>query len=300
MPPAVAGFVSVNKPRGISSRLVVDRISRTLGKCKAGHAGTLDPLASGVLVVAVGYATRLIDYVQQRPKRYRATFILGKTSPTDDLEKDVVTIDADPQVSREQLEQALPQFSGEIQQRPPLYSAVKLKGQRSYRLARRGRQVEHEPRPVQIHGLTLERFESPEFTITVECSQGTYIRSLGRDIAEALGTVAVMAELERTAIGEFKVSDACSWEEIKAQRVLPWLQTPLRAVEHLPRMQLDEDEIAAFIQGRLLPPRPQDADLSPSATGEWVALDGSGNFVGIVARTNDGDWRIVLNFAGYR
>ncbi len=164
---------------------------------KAGHAGTLDPLATGVLIVCVGQATRLIGYVQRMPKHYVGTFLLGRRSPTEDIDGDVELLSGPPVPALEQLEAAARQFVGRTQQRPPAYSALKVAGRRSYDLARRGEDVQLQPRPIEVYSLAVTRYEYPELVLEIECSGGTYIRSLGRDLAETLGTSAVMSALVR-------------------------------------------------------------------------------------------------------
>ena len=202
------GFLNFNKPPGKTSRWVVDQVQRLVQPAKVGHAGTLDPLATGVLVVASGSATRLIDYVQQMPKRYRADFLLGCTSPTEDVDSEVVPLENPMVPTRDEIETAIPAFLGEILQSPPAFSALKVGGRRAYSLARAGQAVELKPRPISIHCLKVLSYEYPRLQLEIECSSGTYVRSLGRDLAEKLGTGAVMSALVRTAIGIFRVEDS--------------------------------------------------------------------------------------------
>ena len=167
---------------------------------KAGHAGTLDPLASGVLVIALGAATRLIEYVQREPKQYRAQFFLGRSSPTDDTDGQVTALEAPPVPSRDEIVAAAASLVGTIEQRPPAYSALKVHGRRAYELARRGQHVELAPRPVTIYRLDVTRYEYPELELDIECSSGTYVRAIGRDLAERVRTKAVMSALIRQAV----------------------------------------------------------------------------------------------------
>jgi tRNA pseudouridine55 synthase len=203
------GLLNINKPTGKTSRDVVNHVQRLVRPAKVGHAGTLDPLATGVLVVCVGPATRLIQYVQQMPKRYRATFLLGCRSDSDDTELEVTPVDA-PAATRSAIETALPNFVGTIQQRPPAFSAIKVKGKRAYDLARNGEQIQLEARPITIHGIDIVSYDYPELVLDIRCGSGTYIRSIGRDLAEQLGTAAVMSALERTEIGRFRATDAAT------------------------------------------------------------------------------------------
>src|SRR4051812_33252391 len=161
------GLLNLNKPIGVTSRDVVDRVSRPLRKVKVGHAGTLDPLASGVLVICVGQATRLIQYVQRMPKSYRATFLLGKRSATDDTEGPLENVLHATAPSRDILDVALSRFVGEISQLPPAHSAVKLAGRRAYELARRGIEVRLQPRTVTIHRIALLRYAYPELSLEI-------------------------------------------------------------------------------------------------------------------------------------
>jgi tRNA pseudouridine55 synthase len=210
------GLLNLNKPPGVTSRRLVDRVQRLVKPAKVGHAGTLDPLASGVLVLGIGPATRLVEYIQEMPKHYRATFLLGRTSTTEDIDGEVTELEDAVPPTRERLERIAEEMTGEIEQRPPIYSALKVSGRRAYALARAGQQVELAPRMVRIHCLRIVRYEYPELCLDVACGGGTYVRSLGRDLAERAGTAAVMSALERTAIGRFVVADA-----LEASRLTP-------------------------------------------------------------------------------
>src|SRR5436190_8799230 len=197
------GLLNVDKPSGLTSRDVVNRVQRLVKPHKVGHAGTLDPLASGVLVVCVGPATRLIEYVQRMPKRYLATFLLGRRSETEDIEGAVTELTDTPVPTVEQAHGALPNFVGRIQQLPPAFSALKVDGQRAYALARKGETPDLQPRPIEVYSVELVEYSYPQLVLDIRCGSGTYVRSLGRDIARALGTEAVMSALVRTEIGPF-------------------------------------------------------------------------------------------------
>lgn len=209
------GFLCIHKPAGISSfdaiHIVLHEIlarERPKKRIKIGHAGTLDPLADGVIVAAVNRATKLISYVQQQPKTYLATFQLGAESDSEDIETDLRFLHAPPQPEETDILRILPDFTGEILQMPPLYSALKLNGKRAYALARKGHEITLAPRPVMIYDLELADYCYPFLKLKIVCGSGTYIRSLGRDIAKKLGTAAVMAALTRTAVGVFRLEDA--------------------------------------------------------------------------------------------
>lgn len=269
------GLLNLNKPAGWTSRDVVNRVQRLVRPAKAGHAGTLDPLATGVLVVCVGPATRLIDYVQLMPKRYVGTFQLGVSSPSDDTELECTPVAEAPQPTLAQLEQALPAFTGEIQQRPPAYSAIKVKGKKAYELARRGDKVELPPRPVSIHSLEIVRYEYPELVLDITCGSGTYIRSLGRDLAQLLGTAAVMSALERTAIGNFRIQQAATPDEVLHEGVGKFLEPPTKAIGELPRRTLSHEQVQAIRQGKTVA---RTADES----GELAGVDSEGRLVAIL------------------
>lgn len=275
-----SGLLILNKPTGITSRQAVDAVVRVTGQSKAGHAGTLDPLASGVLVVAVGQATRLIEYVQQLPKRYEATFLLGRSSPTDDTESPVTELAAASPPTATQLAEAAAQLTGRVFQRPPAYSAVKIGGRRAYQLARKGRNVDLAPRPVMVYRLEILAYQYPELRLAVECGAGTYVRALGRDLAEKVGTAAVMSALVRNRIGPFHLSDALAPQSLST---VTWREhlVPMRcAVEHLPQITVTANDADRLRRGEPLPTR-WTSDAPKSLP--WAALDAQGNLVAILA-----------------
>jgi tRNA pseudouridine55 synthase len=286
---ALIGILSVNKPAGITSRDVVNHIERLVRPAKAGHAGTLDPLATGVLVICVGQATRLIQYLQRLPKRYRATFLLGRRSDTDDIEGQVALIENAPHPSQEMVERVLSQFVGDIQQRPPTHSAIKISGRRAYSLARRGADFELPARTVKVHGIKVIHYEYPELNTEIECGSGTYVRSLGRDLGAALGTEAIMSALERTAIGAFRVAQAVALAEISSESLRKNLQLPLAAVADLPRIELTNGQIVEIGYGRPIP-KPLGDGLVPNAakTSEWAAIDEKGQLVAVLREKQPG------------
>jgi tRNA pseudouridine55 synthase len=203
------GFLNIDKPAGMTSHDVVAHIRRAAQQKRVGHAGTLDPAATGVLVVALGNATRLIEYVQDSTsKRYLATVHVGATTTTDDAEGELLATAAVPPLDRAAIEQALEAFRGEIMQVPPMYSALHHQGRRLHELAREGIVVERTARPVTIERLALLNWSSPLLTLDVMCSKGTYIRSLARDLGESLGCGAHLQALRRTAVGTFAIEDA--------------------------------------------------------------------------------------------
>ena len=244
------GLLNINKPSGITSRRVVDYVQRLTRPDKAGHAGTLDPLATGVLVVCVGPATRLVEYIQRMPKSYRGRFLLGQQSPTDDIEGEVTHIWNPPVPSQRVMEQEVARWIGTIQQRPPIFSAIKVKGRRSYDLARAGRSVRLPLREVTLHAMRVVEYVYPELVLDICCSSGTYVRALGRDLAESLGTRAVMSGLTRTAIGGFHLEDASNLDSLSPENLAERLLPALRAVEGLPMISLTAAEAREICNGR--------------------------------------------------
>jgi tRNA pseudouridine55 synthase len=203
------GFLNIDKPAGMTSHDVVAHIRRAARQKRVGHAGTLDPAATGVLVVALGNATRLIEYVQDATsKRYLATVYLGATTTTDDADGEVLATAAVQLLDRAMLEQALEPFRGQIMQVPPMYSALHHQGRRLHELAREGIVVERAARSVMIERLELIDWSAPLLTLDIMCSKGTYIRSLARDLGESLGCGAHLQALRRTAVGTFLIEHA--------------------------------------------------------------------------------------------
>jgi tRNA pseudouridine55 synthase len=291
-----SGVIPVDKPAGISSRGVVDVVSRALGTKAVGHAGTLDPLARGVVIVCVGHATKLVDYLHELPKRYAATFLLGRSSPSDDLE---TPVEEEPDPVRPTLsavEAAVATFRGDILQRPCDYSAVHVDGRRAYRLARKGKPVVLEPKPVRIDRLEIMGYEWPRLDVEIECSSGTFVRAIGRDLAESLGTRGVMESLVRTAVGPFALHACALLDAIDPQTVRELLLPPAKAVAHLPCTTLDADVLLLAVRGFLLPlpARPMQLPEAPAI----AALDASGELVGILKRLDTGGYRLRPNFHG--
>lgn len=278
------GFLNLHKPAGCTSRDVVNQIQKLVRPEKVGHAGTLDPLATGVLVVALGNATRLVEYVQQQPKSYFATFLLGRQSDTEDIEGKVVELSNPPIPTRDEIVAVLPKFLGEIDQVPPAYSALKVAGQRAYALARRGDEVPLEARKVTLHTLRLLDYTYPELQLEIACSSGTYVRSLGRDVARALGTEAVMSALERTSVGPFEIDEAADPDTITRINLADHLEPARSAVRHLPELMLEHGEVTELIHGRpLRRSRPHDVP-------ELAAFDPSGELVAILSHRDGKLW----------
>ena len=287
------GVLAVDKPSGLSSREVVNRVGRAVGLRTVGHAGTLDPLATGVVVVCIGKATKLVDFIHELPKSYRGVFLLGRSSPSDDIETDV-TPETDPvQPTVAAIEAAAQTQRGEINQRPCDYSAKQVAGQRAYRLARQGKPVVLQNKLVRIDRLEVVSYDWPRLELEVDCSTGTFIRAIGRDLAAVAGTTAVMEQLVRTSVGPFSIAAslplaAVTPDAAGRHAVLTALQPPQAAVPQLPRQLLDEAALAAAAAGGL---------LQLAATAEAiVGITADARMAGILRRLPAGGYRLKPNF----
>ncbi len=200
------GVLPINKTAGVSSRVAVNRIERIVHFERVGHTGTLDPMATGVLLLAVGAATKLVEFSHELDKSYEATFELGKASDTLDVTGQVVVAECVQPPSEAQVLAELQKWQGRVLQTPPQFSALIVDGHRAYKLARKGVSVELQPREVNIHQLQLLSYQFPFIKLRIDCGSGTYVRSLGRDIAHGLGTEAIMTELIRTRVGPVELS----------------------------------------------------------------------------------------------
>lgn len=212
---SIDGIINLDKPAGISSALAVTRIKHMLPKgVKIGHAGTLDPFATGVLVLLIGRrATRLAERFMFEPKQYAATVKLGVTTPTLDPTSQEIIAPGIAVPSREQVDLALKSFIGLIDQVPPAFSALKIAGRPAYRMARKGQEVDLAPRKVRVYAIELRRYEWPNLELRIDCGRGTYIRSLARDIAAKLGTSGYLTALRRTRVGPCRIEDASTLEQ---------------------------------------------------------------------------------------
>ncbi len=247
------GILNIDKPAGPTSHDMVAIVRRGTGIKRVGHAGTLDPLATGVLVVCVGQATRLTEYLVDGTKCYHAEVTLGIETDTYDAEGEVVAT-RPAEVSRAQIEATLADFRGEIQQAPPMYSAVKHKGTPLYRLARAGKEIERRKRWVRVEALDLTGWTPPTFTLAVTCSAGTYVRTLAHDLGQALGTGAHLAGLRRLRSGRFAAEDAISLDALReAFDSDAWRDHLLPgdlALDDKPAVHLDEEETRRILNGR--------------------------------------------------
>lgn len=289
------GFLVLDKAAGLTSHACVARVRRAYKLKRVGHGGTLDPAVTGVLPIALGPATRLLPYLEG-DKTYRGVVQLGLRTVSDDLEGEVLARLAVPALEAADLEAALASFRGPIQQVPPQVSAVHVKGQRAYALVRQGEQLELAPRAVTIQRLELLGWDgaTARLELLVRCSAGTYVRSLARDLGEALGCGGALAQLRRSEALGFGLEQAVPLEALD-QAPLPPLMNPLAALGHLPQRQLLDAELEGWRCGRAL-----DHGLSLEA-GEPVAVLGpDGNLAGM-ARTSEGGLlqpKLVFNATG--
>jgi tRNA pseudouridine55 synthase len=253
----VSGVLVVDKPIGLTSHDVVQIIRRGTGIRRAGHTGTLDPRASGVLVVLIGPAVRLSEYVSASDKRYQATIRLGSSTDTYDAEGVVTESAAWENITEEQFNEVLQKFVGEIEQVPPPYSAVKVKGKHAYDMAREGEEVDLEPRTIHVYSLEILEWAPPEVVIDVYCSSGTYVRSLANDLGKELGCGAHLIGLRRTKSGRFTLRDAIPLRKLQESfETGSWYRNLIPAAEALadwPMVELDADQVELVRHGHRVP-----------------------------------------------
>jgi len=277
---AISGVLVVDKPVGMTSHDVVQAIRNGTGLRRAGHTGTLDPRASGVLVILVGPAVRLSEYVSASDKRYQAIIRMGGTTDTFDAEGKVTPTESPVNVTEEQFEEALKTFVGEIEQTPPAYSAVKVQGRKAYEMARKGEEVDLAPRIITVHHLEVLEWAPPEVVIDVHCSSGTYVRSLANDLGVKLGCGAYLVGLRRTKSGRFSLRDATPLRKLQeAFQAGNWYQYLIPAAEALgdwPAVELNPDEVEGIRHGHRVKFKESDSDETKvrgvSTQGELVAL----------------------------
>jgi tRNA pseudouridine55 synthase len=284
----VSGIVLLDKPLGLSSNKALQEVKNLFFARKAGHTGSLDPLASGLLAICFGEATKISNFLFDANKRYRATGKLGETTVTGDAEGEVIEIRPIPELDVARVEAVLEQFKGEISQVPPMYSALKHKGEPLYKLARQGIEIEREARQVTIYSLSLVELTADSFTIDVECSRGTYIRTLIEDIGHALGCGAYVTALRRTALGPFEESDMVTLDAMKAvhaqdkTQLNQFLRPTSSALVDWPEVNLTEDMAFYMRQG-------QPVIVPHAPTEGWVRLNvGGERFLGVGQILDDG------------
>lgn len=280
----LSGILNVDKPAGITSHDVVNTVRRVAGQRRVGHAGTLDPMATGVLLVCLGQATRVAEYLMAGRKRYRATIVLGSTTDTYDAEGEIVTSGSRTEFERQEIEAALRGLVGCIEQVPPAYSALKREGQPLYKRARQGEIVELEPRTVEIDEITVLDWASPALIVEVACSPGTYIRSLANDLGQRLGSGAYLEALVRLRSGNFGLEEAVSLERLEEafrygqeeQYMLPVDE----ALLDLPAIVVDAGAKRRLGQGQPVPARSGTPAEGEGNLARAYSLDG--DFVAIV------------------
>lgn len=277
---AISGVLVIDKPVGMTSHDVVQAIRNGTGIRRAGHTGTLDPRASGVLVILIGPAVRLSEYVSASDKRYQAIIRLGGSTDTYDAEGSFTRSDEPINVTEEEFEKVLKTFEGQIEQVPPPYSAVKVKGRKAYEMARQGEEVELEPRIIDVYHLEVLEWAPPEVVVDVHCSSGTYVRSLANDLGNQLGCGAYLVGLRRTKSGRFTLRDAVPLRKLQeAFRAGNWYQYLIPAAEALgdwPAVELNPDDVEEVRHGHRAKadPSTKSGDLvrGVSMAGELVAL----------------------------
>ena len=278
----VNGILLLDKPLGITSNDALQRVKRIFKAQKAGHTGSLDPLADGLLPLCFGAATKISAYLLNADKRYWVRVRLGEVTTTADAEGEVIERSPTDHITEQDILQVLPRFMGRIQQMPPMYSALKHKGQRLYKLAREGIEVEREPREITVHGLDLLSTEIPEFELDVRCSKGTYVRTLAEDIGKELGCGAHVVGLRRTGVGAYGEEGMITLEQIEriadeqGLEALDALLLPLdTGLAHWPEVRLNADSSFYLKQG-------QAVQVPKAPTDGWVRIYGSDDeFLGI-------------------
>ena len=293
------GILCVNKPAGFTSFDVVAKLRGILRERRLGHGGTLDPMATGVLPVFVGTATKACDIMPDNTKSYQAGFRLGETTDTQDVTGEVLTR-SDTAVGEDALRAVIPEFIGDIMQLPPMYSAVQVNGQRLYDLARKGVEVEREPRPITVYGIDLVSYDegSREGVLDISCGKGTYIRTIINDIGERLGCGGVMTSLVRTSSGGFTLGDCFTFEQIQQARGedrLGELILPIeRVFAKLPRLKLNEAQTRMYRNGVKLD-LARVHDIKQGVT-DYAVYGSDGAFIGTaLANFEDGILRVAKN-----
>lgn len=294
-----AGLLVIDKPAGITSRDCVNQVERVLRRLfpkpaklpKVGHAGTLDPLATGVLVVGVGAGVRLVPYIQDLAKTYEAVFRFGCSTVTGDLEGELI-VEADADVpSLESIEHAAQCLTGNISQTPPATSAVRIQGKKAYKYAHQGQAVTVPSRVVRIDGIETQHYQYPNVGMRVQCGSGTYIRTLGMDLAKLCGTTAVMTSLRRTAIGHFALRQSSLLDEITedslAQRMLPLAD----GVVHLPSLHASESDISTLCHGVKIPIGEHDDDVAETLEKKHFSVIDTRGLLRAIVRVDNGFWK---------
>lgn len=283
------GFINLNKPSGWTSHDCVARVRRILKTKRVGHGGTLDPMATGVLPIAVGNATRLLPYLPDN-KAYRARIRFGTTTNTDDIEGEVIRANPCPDLCLKTVENYLPRFSGSIEQVPPMFSAIQRDGKRLYELARKGEIIEVPPRIVEIYGITVLGWSSgefPELEVSIECGAGTYIRSIARDLGDLVGAGGTLAGLIRTRSCGMEINDSITLETLATADIHEILLPPRVALQGLEFVRLSPERAIDWFHGRKIA-------LESGEKGGVIAIESEdGKFLGIGQIAGDGENRYL-------
>ena len=287
---AVNGWIALDKPCGMTSTQAVGKIKYVFNAAKAGHAGTLDPLASGVLPIALGEATKTVPFVQEGAKAYRFTVRWGEETSTDDAEGPV-TARSDLRPSQAQIEALLPQFTGTILQRPPAFSAIKVDGERAYDLARAGEDVVLAERPITVHALRLIAATPNEAMLEADCGKGTYVRAIARDMGRALGCYGHVTALRRTRVGPFIEAASITLEAFLAGDPQYALLPVEAGLAEIPHITVDRNAAARLRQGQSVILRGRDAPIDGAA---WAACDGVPVAQGLIERGEFVPKRVLL------
>ncbi len=272
------GVLPIDKPAVRTSRDVCNRIERIVRPDKVGHTGTLDPMATGVLLLAIGSASRLVEFSLGHSKEYVAEFLVGHRSETLDTEGEVIPVPESHTPTRDQLQAQVERWIGRVQQIPPKFSAINVAGRRAYQLARKGRDFELPAREIHIHAIDIIAYEYPKLTLRIDCGSGTYIRSLGSDILRGVGSDAVMSRLVRTRVGPFSLGDCAPLEQIvTADDVAERLQPPQRLIANMPSLQLTQEQVINIRHGIPL-------ELDNVATNRLFAIDSQDKLIAVLER----------------
>ena len=276
----VDGLLLLNKPAGLTSNRALQKVKRLLQASKAGHTGSLDPAATGMLPLCFGEATKVCAYLLDADKTYRVSARLGEKTDTGDADGKVIETAAVPSMTESDWEAIISGFVGESQQIPPMYSALKVDGKRLYELARKGQVVDRKPRTIRIDELTLLECTGSRLVLRVKCSKGTYIRTLVEDIAEAAGTIAHADSLHRESVGAFRAEDmldlskAEEWADSNPELLRERLLAPDIALAAMPTVEIEEEQRARFIQGQQL-------DVEGDSMGQVRVYSAKGQFLGV-------------------
>ncbi len=273
----IDGLLIVDKPEGITSLDVVREIKHRFGVKKAGHIGTLDPFATGVLPIVINEGTKLVPFLKEGPKEYEGTLQLGEETNTDDRTGQVVLKQPWEGIQPEKVEALIQTFLGKIRQTPPMFSAIKMQGRPLYRLAREGIEVERKEREIEIYNIQMEKIELPRVHFKVSCSKGTYIRTLGRDIGRKIGCGAHLLRLRRIRSGPFTLEQAISWVRLKdlskPDHLHPWLISLSEALPSLPEMIGDEHLVKKMRVGKEMMVQDLSSQTLPAfEKGEWLKM----------------------------